>query len=145
MSGSLLTNLPAASAIGGADLVYLVQGGADKKATATQIATFAAGGLLKISGTFSANGTIGIVPAAGAILMISLQETTGNNVDCSLGTSSGGAELLAATTIVGSAAPLLIPLFSLSAPYSWVANQSIFIASASWGLSSVIARIWVVS
>lgn len=145
MSGSLLTNLPAASAVGGADLVYMVQSGADKKATAAQIATFTAGGLLRTSATLSANGLIGTVPATGAILMIALQETAGHNVDCSLGTSSGGSQLMAATTIVGSAAPLLIPTFSLLPPYSWVADQGIFLNSASWGLSSVIARMWVVS
>jgi len=142
MSGSLLSGLDPAGPIGDADLFYTVQSGADAKATGAQLKTYAAGGLIRFSVTVSANGLICALPAGAAMLMIALQEIAGHTVNCSLGTTSGGSELLSAISVPGGGAPVLIPLDALSQPDSWVAAQNIFLNSASWGLANVTGRLW---
>lgn len=55
VGNSTVAAMTAASALSGADLFYVVQGGADRKATATQVGAFASG--LTVGSTAIASGT----------------------------------------------------------------------------------------
>lgn len=98
---------------------------------------------VKLSGVFTANGTLGTLPADALLLGVTLIETAGHAVDISLGTSSGGDEVMDATT-VGASGILPVPASALSL-LAFVANQSIFIASASWNGASITANAWYVT
>lgn len=100
-------------------------------------------GASKLTGTFTANGTLGTVPAGSIIIAATLQETAGHAVNVSLGTASGGAQVLAASAVPGSDI-LPIPQSNLLL-MAWTSNQSIFVASASWGSASVTATVWYMS
>jgi hypothetical protein len=100
----------------------------------------AGSGAIKLTGVFTANGTLGTIPANAQILAAQFIETAGHAVSVSLGTTSGGAQILSAFT-VGANAIVPIPDSSLLLQ-AWIANQSIFVASGAWGLASITASVW---
>lgn len=97
-------------------------------------------GATKITGVFTANGTLGTIPANAQIIAAQLKETAGHAVSVSLGTTAGGSDVLPAFT-VGANAIVPVPDSSLLLQ-AWIANQSIFVASTAWGLASITATIW---
>ena len=74
------------------------------------------------------------------IIGVTLLENNGAGVNISLGTLSGGAQVLGASA-VGASDILPVPSSSLLL-LAWVTNQSVFIASASWGGASITAKVW---
>lgn len=99
-----------------------------------------ASAVVKISGTFTANGTLGTLPAGAMIIQATLQEIAGHSVNVSLGTSSGGAQILPAVT-VGASSIVPVPAISMLLQ-AWTAPQSIFVASGAWGSASITATLW---
>lgn len=96
--------------------------------------------VLKLSGVFTANGTLGIIPADAMILAAMFRETAGHTVSVSLGSTVGGAEVLAATSVTANGIkPINGSVFSLQ---SWTADQDIFVASAAWNGASITASVW---
>jgi hypothetical protein len=96
-----------------------------------------------LTGVFTANGTLGILPAHAMLIGATLLETAGHAVSVSLGTAAGGAQVLAATPVAASgiaAAPASAMLI-----LAWVATQTLFVASAAWGGASVTATVWYVT
>lgn len=141
MSGSLLTNLPAASALDGTEALYVVQSGADKKATGAQVKAFV--GLGTITGTFSADGSISVQLPAGAVLVGGkIVPANSNGATVSLGSSSGASDVLAAIAIPGTpdAGQPIQGLNFLKSIFA--SNQTIFVHSASWGSASVTVTLW---
>ena len=122
----------------GATILYAPSGGTliSTATTSTQTTT-------KISASFTADGQIGTIPASAMIVALTLQETAGHSVSVTLGTSSGGSQILTATT-VGSSAIVPVPAASLLLQ-AWTANQNIFIHSAAWGSANVTVNVWYLS
>lgn len=94
----------------------------------------------KMTGAFTANGQLGTVPANAMLLGATLRETAGHSVNVSLGTASGGAQILAATT-VGASAIVPVPAISMLLQ-AWTAAQNVFVASTAWGSANVTVNLW---
>lgn len=94
----------------------------------------------KVQTTFTADGQIATIPASAMIIAMTLQETAGHNVTVTLGTTSGGSQLLG-STVVNASSILPIPAAALLLQ-AWVANQNIFIHSAAWSSAQIIATVW---
>jgi len=108
--------------------------------SASNVATSAA----KLTGTFSANGSITTqLPALANIVAASFVNTTTIAVVVGMGTTSGATDIMDATTIAASDITP-IPASSLL-KLAWSANQTIFVDSASWGGASVNATVWYVT
>lgn len=97
----------------------------------------------KLTGTFTANGSIAVqLPALANIVAASVVNTSTIDVVVGLGTTSGASDIMDATTIVASDITP-IPASSLL-KLAWVAPQTIFADSASWGGASVNVTLWYV-
>ena len=100
------------------------------------------GNIEGIGGTFTANGTLGTVPADAMLVGCRFKETANHTVLVSLGTGAGGAQVLAAVSV---GALLEVPINGPSMLLqAWTADQSIFVASAAWNSASINATCWYV-
>jgi hypothetical protein len=126
-------------------LIAVNAAGSSTASTGANVTTLAAAstGLSRISGIFTANGTLGTIPADAMIIAVTLEETAGHAVSISLGTASGGAQVLTAAP-VGANGIVPVPAESLLLQ-AFTASQSIFVASGSWGSASVTVTLWYVS
>lgn len=83
------------------------------------------------------NTFLGNLLANGTILYAILRETAGHNVNVSIGTTTGGVDILAPVTVTASTS-LVVPVTSfLLNWFSASATQAIFINSASWSSASI--------
>lgn len=97
----------------------------------------------KLTGTFTANGSIvAQLPALANIVGASMVNTTTIAVVVGMGTTSGATDIMDATTIAASDVTP-IPASALL-KLAWLANQTIFVDSPSWGGASVNATLWYV-
>lgn len=95
----------------------------------------------KITGTFTADGSFSTqIPAGSQIVAVQFLETAGFTVSVSLGTASGGAQILAAVSVTANDI-LPVPDSNLLL-LTWKTAQTVFIHSASWGGASINATIW---
>lgn len=97
----------------------------------------------RISGTFAADGSIGDTLPAGAVIVGG--KITPNNstpVNISLGSISGGSDILQTTTIVGEPDPGQPLQGTNFLEWMFGSNQSIFVHSPAWGGASVTVTIW---
>lgn len=109
----------------------------------TVLATLASNGAaVKISGSFSADGTLGSVPAGALIIGAVFEETAGHAVTVSLGTSSGGTQILGGTAVGASGivpvngSGMLLQVFA--------GSQPVFVHSPSWGGANLSISLWYV-
>jgi hypothetical protein len=95
----------------------------------------------KLTGTFTANGSIATqLPALANIVAASFVNTTTIAVVVGIGTTSGATDIMDATTIAASD---ITPIPSSAfLKLAWLANQTIFVDSASWGGASVNVSLW---
>lgn len=90
----------------------------------------------------TANGSSLTVPANAVIIMALLTETAGHAVAASLGTTTGGADILAAVQVGASS---LVPLPALSLlQAAFNTNQAIFVSSSAWNSASLNLKVWYV-
>ncbi len=123
--------------LAGTELVPLVQGGANVQAPASAV-----GVSTKVSIAATADAQIGTIPANAMIVAVLLHETAGHAVTVTLGTTSGGSDILGATAVGSSGiVPVNGPNLLLQA---WTASQGIFIHSASWNSANVTVSVWYV-
>lgn len=109
--------------------------------SASNVAISGGGGAAKLTGTFTANGSIVTqLPAQANIVAASFTNTTTIAVVVGMGTTSGAVDIMDATTIAASDVTP-IPSSALL-KLAWIANQTIFVDSASWGGASVNATVW---
>jgi hypothetical protein len=93
-------------------------------------------GQLRLLGA-TANASIGSLPPNAIITGILLRETAGHNVTVSVGSTSGGSNILASGAVPASGT-LSVPMSALAANwFSASSAQTVFIASASWGSAAV--------
>jgi hypothetical protein len=99
----------------------------------------------KLIGTFTANGTFSAqLPALAQITGVQFQETGSAMVPITLGTTSGGAEIMDSTILnpTASASDVLpVPAASLL-NLAYVAAATIWVNSISWGGATVVATVW---
>lgn len=89
----------------------------------------------------TANGTLGVIPAAPAALsMLTLQETAGTAVVVNLGVSSGGTQIASSVT-VGASAVVSVPSSSMLAA-SFASASTVYVSSSSWGGASLDVTGW---
>ncbi len=113
--------------------------GADGRLTAASNGS-SSGTLGRLTAVITANATMGTVPARAIISAITLEETAGHMVSISIGTTSGGSDIMGATSVSANA---LIPIPSIVLLLmAWKADQPIFINSASWSSASITATLW---
>ncbi len=138
--GTIAVN-PGYIIVGNGSLLQTVAMSGDATIDATGVVTVTGGGgLSTLTAVFTANGTLGTIPAGAMILGGTFLETAGHTVSVSLGTGAGGAQVLSAVSVTASAiVPLNGPNFLLQ---SWVSDQAIFVASASWNSASVTVKVW---
>lgn len=96
-----------------------------------------------ITGTFSADGSFSVVLPAGALIIAGkIAPNTTSGATVSLGTTSGGSDILAATAVPGSASGPT-PLQGINFLQTiFGTNQTIFAHSPSW--ASMTITIWFV-
>lgn len=124
-TGSNVPSLPAAGALSGAELLYLVQSGTDKKLSLTALGVFTGAGYLPltggtvsgaltVSGTLTGNGAVTLSPASGAV---TINPTSAGAIDnMSIGVTTAAAAkhtTIAASgqitsTVTTGTAPLVI-------------------------------------
>jgi hypothetical protein len=96
--------------------------------------------MLAVTGV-TANGALGTLPANAFPLYAFLRETAGIGVNVGIGSTSGGADVVAATAVPASGT-LTIPITSfLKDWFSATAAQGLFLSSASWGGASINATL----
>lgn len=85
----------------------------------------------------TSNSSMGTLPANGFILYALLRETAGHNATVSIGTTSGGADVLSAQ-LVPASGTLTVPITVFTVGwFSAVSTQALFLSSTSWGGASV--------
>jgi hypothetical protein len=104
------------------------------------IVTIAGAGGIKLTHTFTANGSIGTVPAGALILGVTLKNNTANSVDITLGTTAGASDVMRSLT-VGTNAFVVVPQGALILP-AFAAAQAIFVNSSAWNSASIGATLW---
>lgn len=104
------------------------------------IVTVTGSGAIKLTGTFTANGKIGTLPAGAMITGVTLKNTTGTSVNITLGTTAGGSDLMRSLAVPGNTLEP-VPQGAIITQ-AFAANQDIFIASASWGGASIGVVLW---
>ncbi len=101
-------------------------------------------GSAKLTGTFSANGSIAAqLPALANILAASINNTTTIGVVVGMGTTSGATDIMDATTIAASDVTPIPASALLKLAFS--ANQTIFVDSTAWAGASVNVSLWYAS
>lgn len=95
----------------------------------------------KISGTFTTAGSLtSQLPALAVVVAASAVETAGTAVVMGLGTTSGGFDIMAATTIAASG---ITPIFSALLQTAFTAAQTVFV-DFSGGGASLTVTLWYV-
>lgn len=87
--------------------------------------------------TLTANGSVGTLPANGQVLFAVFRETAGHAVNVSLGTTSGGSDVMPAVSVPASGTVTAIVGTIIQNWFSASSTQAIFANSASWGSASV--------
>jgi hypothetical protein len=99
----------------------------------------------KLTGTFTANGTFSVqLPALAFIDDVQFVETGSAMVPISLGTTSGGADIMDSTILnPGALSSDVLPVpNSALLNLSFVSAKSIWVNSVSWGGATVVATMW---
>lgn len=120
---STVAAMTAASALTGADLFYVVQGGADRKATATQVGAFASGGITVGTTTIASGTTTRILYDNGGVL--------------------GEYTITGSGTVVAmSTSPVLVtPTLGVASATSLAASAQVWSGSVSSALSSLTGAV----
>lgn len=94
-------------------------------------------------GTFTSDGALGALPANTLINNCLFRETAGNPVTVTLGTSSGGNQILGSTSVPASS-NIPIDLANLTSA-SFTTSQTVYIHSPAWGSpgASITAKCWI--
>jgi hypothetical protein len=120
-----------------ASQIYVTPTGGTQTTLAQALANGANGGLTLSGSGFTANAAIGTLPANAIITSIIFRETAGVGVNVSLGTTSGGTQVLSAQAVAASGTLTLLATAFTENWFSAVATQLLYLNSASWGGASI--------
>ena len=87
----------------------------------------------------TANTRIGTLPAGAVLLGVVLTETAGHTVSVSIGSTSGGTDIMAATSVTASTTSGTNPTFTKQIFSSLTA---VFLNAASWNSASINGKLW---
>ena len=85
----------------------------------------------------AANHAIGTLPANSLIMSVIFRETAGVGVNVSIGTTSGGTQVLSAQAVPASGTLTVAITQFVENWFSATATQLLYLNSASWGGASV--------
>ena len=102
-------------------------------------------GPIKLSGTFTANGSLStpVPPFPALISDISVQNSTANAVTLNIGVTATGSEIYSGAVIPGTTVPVTIAGAALLLR-AWAAGQTIYVSSANWNSASVVFNLWFI-
>jgi hypothetical protein len=101
----------------------------------------------KLTGTFTANGSFSVqLPALAQIVAAQFVEVGSAMVPISLGTTSGGADVMDSTILnPGAVASDVLPVPANSLlTLAYVAAKTLWVNSISWGGATVAATVWFI-
>lgn len=140
MAGDTVLYSAALSAFPAGNILVTPLGGSQTTLAAALAGTGGNPKLAVVAAT--ANETLGTLPA-GAYLMFALfRETTGNEVSVSIGTTTGGSDVMEAVAVPGNGTLSATTNAFSKVWFSAVATQTLYLASASWGGASI--NCWLV-